>query len=344
MKDKIIVLGCFGYHNNQLDGQTIKSRKIFELLKEHNCNVVYSDTQEWRQNRNKIIKYIADLYLCKTLILIPGARNVKILFPIIFILCKLFRCRLILIAVGGWLDSKYRKWRIHRYMGRHIDATLVQNYLLVQTLENEFGIKNVEKIPNFRDLTTYRKRYRKNSGDVLRLVFMARIHRDKGLDYIAYLAEHIKSHYVQGQITIDFYGQINPPDEEYFMQELVNKYAFVNFHGALPPELIVDELHKYDVMLLPTKYYTEGFPGSILDAYRSSIPVIVTRWKFAEEFVQDGSSGFIVPFDNPVKSLCERVDFLYDNPYELEKLKEGAYRECLNYTPDKAWNVLRKYL
>lgn len=39
-------------------------------------------------------------------------------------------------------------------------------------------------------------------------------------------------------------------------------------------------------MLLPTHYYTEGLPGSVLDAYMSGIPIIVSRWKHASEFVK----------------------------------------------------------
>lgn len=342
MKNKINIIGCFGYHNNQLDGQTIKSRCIYEIVRSHDYDVRLSDTQEIRIDKSKIGRFISNILHCKTIVLIPGANNVKVLFPIIFCISKLLGHKIILIAVGGWLDNKYRQWKLHRFIGKKVDATLVENNRLVTTLKDEFGIKNVEKIPNFRAATSFYPK--ENVNGPLRLVFMARVHKNKGLEYIENLAKHIEDNYKSGQISIDFYGQINPADEGYFLKELVNKYKFIEYHGVLAPDDIVEVLHRYDAMLLPTKYYTEGLPGSILDAYRSSLPVIVTKWKFADEFVTDGITGFILPFENPNKLLCEKIDWLYNNREELYNLQKGAYQESINYTPEKAWEILSKYL
>ena len=32
--NKVLVIGAFGYENNQLDGQTIKTRNVYNLLLE----------------------------------------------------------------------------------------------------------------------------------------------------------------------------------------------------------------------------------------------------------------------------------------------------------------------
>ena len=34
MKKKVLVIGAFGYECNQLDGQTIKTRSVYQILKE----------------------------------------------------------------------------------------------------------------------------------------------------------------------------------------------------------------------------------------------------------------------------------------------------------------------
>ena len=45
MKSKVFVIGTFGYFNNQLDGQTVKTRNIFNLIKsKHNGDVTCIDT------------------------------------------------------------------------------------------------------------------------------------------------------------------------------------------------------------------------------------------------------------------------------------------------------------
>lgn len=49
MKQKrILVLGYFGYKNHQIDGQTIKTRQIYDLLRERlpEYKHGYVDTQE----------------------------------------------------------------------------------------------------------------------------------------------------------------------------------------------------------------------------------------------------------------------------------------------------------
>ena len=49
---KNLVLGYFGYRINQLDGQTVKTRDLFRLLKEHEGNnTVFFDTQEFQYKK-----------------------------------------------------------------------------------------------------------------------------------------------------------------------------------------------------------------------------------------------------------------------------------------------------
>jgi glycosyltransferase involved in cell wall biosynthesis len=95
----------------------------------------------------------------------------------------------------------------------------------------------------------------------------------KGLDWIFSLAEYIKSHRLEDKITLTFYGPIHEEDRDYFEAEL-RKYSFAEYKGVLQPSEIHQTLNDYDVMLLPTHYYTEGLPGSIIDAYISGIPVM----------------------------------------------------------------------
>ena len=50
---KILVLGYFGFDNNQLCGQTVKTRNIFNLIKRHETEVgevIYFDTQIFQKN------------------------------------------------------------------------------------------------------------------------------------------------------------------------------------------------------------------------------------------------------------------------------------------------------
>src|SRR5690606_1561204 len=93
-------------------------------------------------------------------------------------------------------------------------------------------------------------------------------------------------------IIVDFYGPISESDERYF-QENVEKFDNVFYKGIVTPKDVYRVLSQYDLLLLPTRYAGEGFPGTILDAYISGVPVIVTDWLFLPEFVEHGTTGYV---------------------------------------------------
>ena len=161
---------------------------------------------------------------------------------------------------------------------------------------------------------------------------MARVNKMKGLDWIFNLAEYITSHRLEDKITLSFYGPIHEDDRSYFETEL-SKYSFAEYKGVLQPSEIHQTLNDYDVMLLPTHYYTEGLPGSIIDAYISGIPVIVTEWKHSREFVDDGKCGYIVPFENGENALIERVLKLMNSHEILKQLQNGALYKRQSFMP-----------
>ena len=341
---RILVYGFFGYANNQLDGQTIKTRAIYELLKErYNGDVEYFDCEVLHRNKASILLFLKKLTFCDVIFFIGAGNNIRQLFPWVYRYSKLLRFKIVFVAVGGWLNEELIKHPAICKKMQRVHGILVQNKLQETELLTDCDIPFAQKIPNFRNESPVRPLPTSVPGK-LRLVYMARIHKMKGLDSIKVLAEYILQNGFDSIVSIDFYGQINPDDEEYFITQLVEPYDFITYHGALAPDEIKKTLVNYDVMLLPTHYYTEGFPGTVLDAYRAGLPVIVTKWKFATEFVNDGVSGYIIPFENCEADLCATVKKLIDNPDCLAQLKEGTYQTSLDYTPDKAWEVIEPYI
>lgn len=346
IRKKILVFGYFGYHTDKLDGQTIKTRNIYEMLRANvELEVYYADTQEFRYSGKSICDFVYRLFSCNRLIYIPAHNNLRYLFPIIYVTSLLLRFQIIYVAVGGWLPEFLCNLPIHCCFLKHVKAVLLENNYAVTQLEKFYGFQNVDKIPNFRcEPTSDFQPHIYREGEPLRLVFMARINKMKGLDTLVNVAKLILERYPKDAILIDFYGPINELDRAYFENELVNKYEFVRYCGALPPNEIVAKLREYDAMLFPTHFFTEGFPGTVLDAYRAGIPVIATKWKYATEFVIDGSIGYVVDFEKPVDEIVSCISKLYSDSALLLELKRNAHRESLRYTPDAAWLVLKPLL
>lgn len=344
---KIIVLGAFGYVKAQLDGQTIKTRNVYDLLSERHEGIVKQfDTLLFRKKPWLVFPLFWHLITCNTLVLIPCRRNLTYVFPVVYVMSKIFRFSIVSICVGGWQveyflgSEQYKPHPRQLRYSRNVKAFLPEMETLNKTLVEKLGFRNTEVFPNFRIFEPPVPK--KEDRQELRMVFMARINRNKGYATIFQALSKLREMNVEFSMT--FYGQVADEDRDDFMG-LIDKYKDVaSYEGALSPGDIYRTLRNYDVLLLPTRYYTEGFPGSILDSYISGIPVIVTEWKYSHEFVEDGVSGFIVPFEDGEEEFVERIKRLHDDRELLCQMKANASKASLKYSKEAAWDVLRKYV
>ena len=336
---EILVLGYFGYQTNQLDGQTVKTRDVCRLVKEQvgENAVGYFDTQDLKRNKFCIFKMFGQIVRCKTLFYLPAQNNLKVLFPVIYILSKIFGYKIHYFVVGGWLREFLTHLPMHRFMLRRISGIHVETQRLKKELEDYYHFRNVDIFPNFR---FFEFNPPHSDSDRLRIVFMARVMKQKGIDWIFSLADYIVKNRLQEKFSITFFGPETDEDRLYF-KENVEKYDFVDYGGVLQPTEIYETLSKYDVMLLPTHFYTEGLPGSVVDAYISGIPVIVTEWKHSHEFVDEGQCGYIVPFENGLQLMIDRVFQIQKDRKLLCQLKANALVKRVEFAPPCLDSLIR---
>lgn len=339
---RILVLGAFGFRKSLFDGQTIKTRNLLTLLQDKGVDVDHFDTQDFKANKLSFIRMFWKVMRCKTLYYLPAQNNLTYLFPIIYWLSLIFHIKIHYFVVGGWLveflEGKHRlRNKLSRIAGIHCETQHMKN-----ALEKGYGFRNVDVFPNFRISDFHPKTHHEENK--LKLVFMARIIKMKGLDLIFELGNRIAEKGLQDKISVDFYGpqQDEEDDIEYFNSN-VARFEFMKYYGPLEPSEIYTTLEKYDIMLLPTHFFTEGLPGSILDAYISGIPVIVTKWKYATEFVDDGITGIIIPFEDDGLALFEAVMRLYEDTALLNRMKGYAQEKWHEFSSEKAWRLLQSY-
>lgn len=339
---KILVLGYFGYKSSKLDGQTVKTRSIYQLLQKKTVhNVTFFDTESLKCNKLRLFNLICNVCSCDRLVYLPAHGNLKYLFPCLYLLSIFCRYQIVYVVIGGWLSEFLKDKPLHRIMLRKIRVICVETKQMRCDLENKFSFSNVVILPNFREDISIRQSVIQNEGpdNKLRLVFMARIQMLKGLDYIRDLAEYIRCKKKSDMLILDFYGQIDENDKQYF-DTLITTYSFLQYKGVLSPPDIPQTLCGYDLLILPTHYFTEGFPGSILEAYMAGIPVLVTNWKHATEFVDDRVTGFIIPFNNGVGELITIIDSLLLNKKRLELMKPAILEKVHSFSESTVWNTI----
>lgn len=341
MQNNVLVLGYFGYETNQIDGQTIKTREIYKLIYANSSlSISFFDTQLFQKSKLNIFKCIYEILIAKQIVYLPGQKNLKYIFPFVFILCKVLNKQIIYAVVGGWLAEFLCKSILHRFLLRRIKIILVESEELNKRLKKEMGINNVAVFPNFRIHNFVP--HAQNITSTFRIVFMARITKEKGIEAVFNYASYIQEKYNNIDVKIDFFGPLFEIDKSYFFNQ-VDRYDFIEYKGLLDPSDIYRTLSLYDVLVLPTFYDGEGFPGSIIDAYISGIPVIASRWKQIPEFVENGITGFLFDLNNELQ-FYNYLSQLKENKSTLSAMKLNAYEKSKEYSSEAAWGILKHYL
>lgn len=121
----------------------------------------------------------------------------------------------------------------------------------------------------------------KSFNNPVRLIFLARIHPIKNLEFLANVLCNIVV-----DVELDIYGTID--DQKYFDKTImafdeVKKNIKVSFCGEVEQSKVVDVLSRYDLYLLPT--LGENFGHTIFESLNARTPVLVsdkTPWRSIE--------------------------------------------------------------
>ena len=91
-----------------------------------------------------------------------------------------------------------------------------------------------------------------------------------------------------------------------------------------------DKLAKFDVMLFPTYWQGEGFPGVVIDAYIASLPIMATDWNLNRDVIEDGVTGWIIP-PHDVNALAEKMKYAIDHPDEIRQMAQNCRKQAAKY-------------
>lgn len=118
-----------------------------------------------------------------------------------------------------------------------------------------------------------------------RFVFVSQLRMEKGLREAVEACRDLPD-----DCCLNVYGPIMP-NTDLGVFEGQDRSVW---RGALAPEDLPDVLERHDVLVLPTYWEMEGYPGIVLDALQCGRPVIATSWRSVPEVVEDGKSGLLV--------------------------------------------------
>jgi len=335
----ILLIGYFGHQNNQIDGQTVKTRLVGDVfLSIDRDKYDFFDTQQVRTNPAlSAIKTFLKILAVKNVVIMPGENGLRVIFPLIFIISSLFRKNIYYVVVGGWLPAFLRNHRYIKRMLGCISGIYVESKNMNSQLKN-LGLENARVFYNFRKID---RNIDNNNTDIaismeksIRIVFYSRVVKSKGifdlLDALLLMNNN--------NLFLDIYGPIGSEFQEEFFKRIQGA-SNVEYKGVLINNTY-SILSQYKFMVFPTYYEGEGCAGAIIDAYIAGLPVIATDWRYNSEFVRDNITGLLYEAQS-IQGLRDKIELLIEDIDLYNLLKKNSLIESNLYSFKNARNFIQ---
>lgn len=295
---KVAIIGHFGGNENFYDGQTVKTRifaKELEGALTEN-EVIRIDTYGWRKHPFRLLRHcVSAVRNAKNVLFLTDEGGIKI-FPWLLLALNFFWHRkLHYVVVGGWLVNFPAKHRFLAACLKRLDYIWVETSYMKGNMEAQ-GFRNIHLLPNFKNLSPLSEEelvYIKD--EPYPFCTFSRVMKEKGIEDAVNVIKQINSEYGRVVCTLDIYGSVDAKQTEWF-EELSSQFTeAIRYCGMVPYDQSVEVIKNYYALLFPTRYMTEGVPGTIIDAYAAGVPVIASRWHSFADVVDDGITGIGYP-------------------------------------------------
>lgn len=338
---KIGICGHFNMGFEAIGGQTIKTRIISESLTEiyGTRNVINIDTANWKR-RAPVFLYecIKMAIQSDNIIILPAANGAKILIPLFVFLSKILKKKLHYIVVGAWLPSLLQDNQYLVRPTKKINFIYAQTNTLIDKLSIAGIDSNTYLMPNFKKIKPVVIDANKNYEEPFELCIVSRINYEKGIESAINVINRINKNRHQ-KVKLDIYGPVEKAYEDRFNNLLEEYSDSIKYKGIIDYNTTTDVIKEYFLLLFPTKYYTEGFPGTILDAYLSGVPVLASRWESWSDVIVEGVTGCTYDFDND-DDFYQKLHSLVQNKDLVMQMKKNCLDEAQKYKIDNAIKVL----
>lgn len=345
IKHKVCVIGHFGVGHTLLNGQTVKTVIVTDEL-EHEVG----QGEVWRiDTHGKLNQYLMfpkiiwALFTCEDIIIFPANGALLYEVPWLNFWNRLFRKKLFYIVIGGWLRDYLIKYPSISTALKKYEQIFVETSTMKRDLE-KLDFLNITVLPNCKPLKIL------NKGDLiysfnepLPIVTFSRVMEGKGIGDLVNVVDDINKEFGRNVLKLDIYGQIDNNEVDWF-ENLKQKFGdAICYKGSVAFDKSTSVLSQYFALVFPTKYYTEGVPGTIIDAYSAGLPVISSRWANFDDVIDDGVTGLGYGFMK-LDELKHKLINIVNDPNIIYQMKESCLKKAAEYTPEKIIPILTEKL
>lgn len=328
----IMLIGRVDPTSQLVDGQTVKSRTLYEgLTQKTDMQVFLVETKDYRKRPLSVMRQLLHgLRHCDDVILVVSRNGRRVFFPLMYVFARVFKKRIYHDAIGGRLANEavsHPRWK--KYLNS-FHSNWVESEDLAQSL-HQVGVSNAIYVPNFKFIAAPQEA-EKNLESPYRFCTFSRVTREKGITFAAETLHRLNQE-TDKQYTLDVYGPVEDAYRSEF-ERLLEEYSFMQYRGVARPEEGAEILSAYHALLFPTQWKGEGMPGTILDALTAGTPVIASRWRYYDQMLKDGVTGFSYPLEQPEKLHDAIQEFVGLTDSQYKQMQENCKEFSKQYSGD----------
>ncbi len=164
------------------------------------------------------------------------------------------------------------------------------------------------------------KRKAESRSAPLRVAFLGRLDRTKGVDALIRAVRGVPELYVSLGIFGIAQGE-GGRSYEAELRALAKDDHRITFHNPVPAGRVVETLRAYDVLAVPSQWMETG-PMVVLEAFAAGVPVLGSQLGGIAELVRDEVDGLLVPSAD-VGAWSMALRRLQADPELLSRLQRG---------------------
>lgn len=340
---KFEIIGHFAKGKNLNDGQTVKTRNLYNQLVEiyGKDEVGAIDTYQYKKHPFSLLfQCIFAIKEKENIIILPAKNGIKVFVPLFVYFNKLFHKKLFYVVVGGWLPEFLEDRPKLQQQIQKITMIFVETENMKKKL-NKLGVENVDILPNFKKIKIVDKKdLIWNPNLPIKVCTFSRVMKEKGIENAIHAITNINQKENRKIFHLDIYGPIVKKYQKEFEEISKKCLHSVSYQGVVDAKNSVSVLKNYQFLLFPTYYEGEGFAGTIIDALSSGVPVIASDWKYNPEIIKNEYNGFLFQTKDD-EELMKILYEIYQNKYDITKIKENCLKSAEKYIPEK---VIKKFL
>ena len=329
-----MLLGAINLGKAPQGGEEYKNQLLFRYLQERYL-LNWVDTSGWKRKPQVLFQLIWKAFFCPFDVILISASSATTYRLVQFM--HVWPSRLsktVYLVVGGYFPGAVLAGRFKAKYFRRLKAIVVQGTKLQQELAAAGLEEMVSVMSNFKPVPRLFGSNDRFTDTPFRFVFLSRISREKGVSEIFEAVQKLADKF---EFIVDFYGPIEEGYRSTFEQHLSQNPA-CRYLGYLDlindPEVAYEKLAQYHTLVFPTYWKGEGFPGVILDAYITGLPVIASDWNMNAELVQDGQTGWLIP-PRDAGALAIAMAAAMQNRQETARISEACHTAAIHYDVEK---------